>query len=97
MSSITLRTAKGSPLTNTEVDANFTNLLVAIGGSNISPYTVPTPTGTGSPVLSSSPSIANPTFTGTVTGVSASAVGLGNVTNESKATMFTSQIGRAHV
>ncbi len=31
----------------------------------------------------------NPTFTGTVTGVSAAMVGLGNVTNESKATMFT--------
>ena len=33
---------------------------------------------------------ANPTFTGTVSGVSASMVGLGNVTNESKATMFAS-------
>ena len=32
---------------------------------------------------------ANPTFTGTVSGVSASHVGLGNVTNESKATMFS--------
>jgi hypothetical protein len=31
----------------------------------------------------------NPTFTGTVSGVTASHVGLGNVTNESKATMFT--------
>jgi hypothetical protein len=33
---------------------------------------------------------ANPTFTGTVSGVSAAMVGLGAVTNESKATMFTS-------
>ena len=33
---------------------------------------------------------ANPTFTGTVSGVSAAHVGLGNVTNESKATMFAS-------
>jgi len=32
----------------------------------------------------------NPTFTGTVSGVTATHVGLGNVTNESKATMFTS-------
>ena len=32
----------------------------------------------------------DPVFTGTVTGVTASAVGLGNVTNESKGTMFTS-------
>jgi hypothetical protein len=34
--------------------------------------------------------IASPTFTGTVGGITASMVGLGNVTNESKATMFTS-------
>jgi len=33
---------------------------------------------------------ANPTFTGTVSGVSAAMVGLGAVTNESKLTMFTS-------
>lgn len=33
---------------------------------------------------------SNPTFTGTVSGVSAAMVGLGSVTNESKATMFTS-------
>lgn len=33
--------------------------------------------------------IASPTFTGTVGGITASMVGLGNVTNESKATMFT--------
>ena len=34
--------------------------------------------------------IASPTFTGTVGGITKSMVGLGNVTNESKATMFTS-------
>lgn len=33
--------------------------------------------------------LASPTFTGTVGGVTAAMVGLGNVTNESKATMFT--------
>jgi len=32
----------------------------------------------------------NPAFTGTPTGITATHVGLGNVTNESKATMFTS-------
>jgi len=32
--------------------------------------------------------INNPSFTGTVSGITASMVGLGNVTNESKATMF---------
>lgn len=40
--------------------------------------------------LSSYAPLASPTFTGTVSGVSATMVGLGNVTNESKATMFTS-------
>jgi hypothetical protein len=34
--------------------------------------------------------LASPAFTGTPTGITASHVGLGNVTNESKATMFTS-------
>ena len=34
--------------------------------------------------------IANPTFTGTVGGITSTMVGLGNVTNESKATMFAS-------
>jgi hypothetical protein len=33
--------------------------------------------------------LASPTFTGTVGGITATMVGLGNVTNESKATMFT--------
>ena len=32
--------------------------------------------------------LANPTFTGTVNGISSTMVGLGNVTNESKTTMF---------
>lgn len=40
-------------------------------------------TGTGNLVFS-----ASPTFTGTVNGITATMVGLGNVTNESKATMF---------
>ena len=34
--------------------------------------------------------LASPTFTGTVGGITATMVGLGNVTNESKATMFAS-------
>ena len=34
--------------------------------------------------------INNPTFTGTVNGITATMVGLGNVTNESKTTMFSS-------
>ena len=39
--------------------------------------------------LDSKAPTASPTFTGTVSGVTATHVGLGNVTNESKATMFT--------
>jgi hypothetical protein len=38
--------------------------------------------------LSEKAPINNPTFTGTVAGISKSMVGLGNVTNESKTTMF---------
>lgn len=45
--------------------------------------TITTALGTKAPLES-------PTFTGTVSGITASMVGLGNVTNESKATMFTS-------
>jgi hypothetical protein len=41
-----------------------------------------------SSLLDTKAPINNPTFTGTVSGISATMVGLGNVTNESKATMF---------
>ncbi len=40
--------------------------------------------------LDAKASLASPTFTGTIAGITATMVGLGNVTNESKATMFTS-------
>ena len=40
--------------------------------------------------LDSKAPLNNPTFTGTVSGVTATHVGLGNVTNESKTTMFSS-------
>ena len=36
--------------------------------------------------------LADPTFTGTIAGISKAMVGLGNVANESKATMFTSPV-----
>lgn len=36
--------------------------------------------------------VDSPTFTGTVNGITAAMVGLGNVTNESKATMFTNPV-----
>lgn len=43
----------------------------------------------GSSLAAKAP-INNPTFTGTVGGITATMIGLGNVTNESKATMFAS-------
>lgn len=61
MATLTLRNVKGTPLTNQEADDNLANLLVAIGGTNSTPYTIPTPTGTGVPVLS-----INPTIVGTL-------------------------------
>lgn len=42
--------------------------------------------------LSLKANIASPTFTGTVSGITATMVGLGNVTNESKTTMFTNPL-----
>ena len=44
----------------------------------------------GQTALNLKANLASPTFTGTVGGVTATHVGLGNVTNESKATMFSS-------
>jgi len=58
MAILTLRASKGAPLSVSEVDGNFTNLNNALGaaGSN----TIPTPTGTGVPVLSTSPTLVTP-------------------------------------
>jgi hypothetical protein len=58
-------------------------LAAALGDDANFATTVTTALGTKAP-------INNPTFTGTVAGITATMVGLGNVTNESKATMFTS-------
>ena len=63
MATLNIRTDQPSPLTNNQVDANFKELLKAIGGPTSIPYTLPVPTGTGNPVLSDSP-----TFTGTFYG-----------------------------
>ena len=61
MTTLTLRMVKGTPLTNAEVDANFTNL-----NNDKAP-------------------LANPTFTGTVGGITKAMVGLGNVDNTTDA------------
>jgi hypothetical protein len=57
-------------------------LATALGNDASFSTTVTTALGTKAP-------INNPTFTGTVGGITATMVGLGNVTNESKSTMFT--------
>ena len=151
MASITLRSTKGSPLTNTEVDNNFSNINTEVGTKlTATSYTaadvltkIKTVDGIGSGLdadlldgLASSSAntastvvtrdslggfsagaIIGTSFTGAVIGnvtgnattatngvvttgsysdpawiisLAASKVGLGNVTNESKATMFTS-------
>ena len=61
-------------------DPTFTGTTVTILTRGITGFT-----GTGATLVTS----ASPTFTGTVQGITATMVGLGNVTNESKATMFT--------
>jgi hypothetical protein len=63
--------------------------LTTTGATNV---TLPTGTVTlaTTAALDLKANLASPTFTGTVSGITATMVGLGNVTNESKATMFTS-------
>ncbi len=61
-------------------DPTFTGTTVTVLSRGITGFT-----GTGGVLVAS----ASPTFTGTVSGITAAMVGLGNVTNESKATMFT--------
>jgi hypothetical protein len=63
MSTLILRNDKGTPLTYQEADNNLTNILVAIGGTNTAPYTLPTPSGTGNPVLTSGPTVDSPRIT----------------------------------
>ena len=81
-----------SPIGNLEA----TNVQLAITELDLEKAPIASPTFTGTVTIPAGASIsgyaplAGPTFTGTVGGITASMVGLGNVTNESKATMFTS-------
>jgi hypothetical protein len=67
--------------TSTLSASNFSG---SSSGTNTGDQTLPTLASLGAAPT------ASPTFTGTVSGVTATHVGLGNVTNESKATMFSS-------
>ena len=60
-------------------DPTFTGTTFTLLSRSITGFT-----GTGGVLVAS----ASPTFTGTVSGITATMVGLGNVTNESKTTMF---------
>ena len=71
MTTIVTRAGKGSPLSWSEVDANFTNLNT--NKAEVSVVNLKAP-------------IDSPSFTGTVSGVTSTMVGLGNVDNTSDAT-----------
>jgi len=67
---------------------NFVNGLTAAKAPIASPTFTGTVTIPAGASISGYATLAGPTFTGTVGGITAAMVGLGNVTNESKATMF---------
>ena len=75
MAAINLRVGASTVLSNQQVDDNFKNLNNALGAAGST--TVPTPSGTGGPLLSISPtttgtfSAANMTYSGTLTGSTA--------------------------
>ena len=78
----------------TEIDQfssfnNFANLTFASNIGNIAAVGLTVQSAINSLETTKAP-LASPVFTGTVSGITASMVGLGSVTNESKATMFTS-------
>jgi hypothetical protein len=85
MATITLRSSKGTPLTNTEVDNNFQYIINAIGATS---STIPTPSGTGSPVLTSGSTITNTTLVNPALGTPASGI-LTNCTGLPVATGIT--------
>lgn len=91
-------TFTGTPTKALQVDASGNIIEGALGGS----ATWGAITGTLSSqtdlntALGLKADIASPTFTGTVGGITSSMVGLGNVTNESKATMFTTPTFTGH-
>lgn len=77
-------TAVGNLIANAPAALNtLDELAAALADDENYAATITTALGTKAP-------LANPTFTGTVSGITATMVGLGNVTNESKATMFAS-------
>ena len=75
MATIVLRQTKGAPLTVAEVDGNFQGLNDALGANGSS--TIPTPSGTGSPVLTDGATLTgNVTVSGTLSNTSNTALKL---------------------
>ena len=75
MATIVLRQTKGAPLSVTEVDGNFQGLNDALGAAGSS--TIPTPSGTGSPVLTNGATLTgNVTVSGTLSNTSNTALKL---------------------
>ena len=93
MSTIVTRAGKGSPLTHTEVDANFTNLntdKLEVGAA-FNAAVAATPA-----VTANTAKVTNATHTGDVTGATALTIANDAVTNAKAADMATARIkGRA--
>jgi len=77
---IVTRVGKGGRLSFTEMDANFTNLQATADAAAPQSSTY-TKTAVDTALAAKAP-LASPGFTGTVTGITASMVGLGSVTND---------------
>ena len=89
MSTIVTRAGKGSPLTHTEVDANFTNLntdKLEVGAA-FNAAVAATPA-----VTANSAKVTNATHTGDVTGATALTIAADAVTNAKAANMATGTI-----
>ncbi len=89
MSTIVTRAGKGSPLTHTEVDANFTNLntdKLEVGAS-FNAAVAATPA-----VTANTAKVTNATHTGDVTGATALTIANDAVTNAKAANMATARI-----
>lgn len=96
MASITTRAGKGSPLTNAEVDANFTNINTELGqklvASDLTPYLLTaTAAATYQLIGSYQPTLVSGTSIKTVNGTSV--LGSGNIQIDGGVTSFNTRTG----
>ena len=90
MATLNLRIGKANPLTNQEVDDNFTALNNALGATS---STIPTPTGSGVPVLSISPTISTHLFGGTSANLTRFPNAFGSISSTGSTTTESHNIG----